>query len=54
MAIYLSRLKKLVSAARSRLAVPVNYKFRAINLFIWDMEPEKRAAYVFIRKEKRI
>jgi hypothetical protein len=33
-AIYLSRLRKLISAARSRLAVPVNHKFRAINLFI--------------------
>ena len=34
MAIYLSRLRKSVSAARSKLAVPVNHKSRAIDLFI--------------------
>jgi hypothetical protein len=33
MAIYLSFFKKSILAARFRLAVPVNYKFRAINLF---------------------
>jgi hypothetical protein len=53
MAIYLSRLRKPVSAARSRLAVPVNHKSRAIDLFTWDMEPEERAAHALVRKEKR-
>jgi hypothetical protein len=52
MAIYLSRFKKLISAARFRLVVPINYKFKIINLFTWNMKLEKRAAYAFIRKKK--